>query len=105
MCVSHIHDMRGPLRYVKNLPFSKRLHHKRNQIQPSLEYTFLKFFHLAGRISQKSLLTRTSQNKAHVVSALSSRVRKYNKDETYTVLVLEGRLTDISIQSELTLYG
>ena len=77
-----------------------------NQIQPSLEYTFLnEFFHLAGRISQKSLLTRTTQNKAHVVSALSSRVCKYNKVETYTVLVLEGRLTDISIQSELTLYG
>ena len=62
---------------------------------------------MAGRISQKSLLsglsllTRTTQNKAHVVSALSSRVCKYNKDETYTVLVLEGRLTDISIQSEL----
>ena len=76
------------------------------EIQPSLKYTFLKeFFHLAGRISQKSLLTRTTQNKAHVVSALSSRVCKYNKDETYTVLVLEGRLTNISTQSELRLYG
>ena len=57
MCVSHIYIMRGPLRYLNNLPIFKALARRaenRNQIQPSLEYTFLKeFFHLARRISFK----------------------------------------------------
>ena len=60
-----------------------------------LESLSTRFFHLAGRISQKSLLTRKTQNKAHLVSALSSRKCKYKKDGAYAVLVLEGRLTDI----------
>ena len=107
--------MRGLLRYEKKKPYSKRWHDaqkispvtpKQNQIQPTLEYTFLKeLLKLAWRISQKSLVARKTQNKAHLVSALSSRVCKYNKDETYTVLVLVGRLTEISTHSESTLYG
>ena len=63
------------------------------------------FFKLASRISKKSVVTRTTQNKARLVSTLSSRVCKHKKDKIYTVLILEGRLTEISTPSEFTLYG